>query len=284
MKLRMWQIDAFAEQVFAGNPAAVCPLEAWLPDATLRAIAAENNLSETAFLLRDAAGWHIRWFTPVYEVELCGHATLASAHVVLTHLEPGARAVTFASQSGPLTVSREPDGLLSMVFPRHVPVPGAPPPALVRALGRAPREAVLARDWIALLDGEEAVRACQPDLAAVRELPGHGLVVTAPARSGAGLDFVSRYFAPQAGIPEDPVTGSIDCALVPYWAARLGKRRLEAFQASARGGRLRCEDRDDSVVIAGRTAEYLSGEDPALNPCGALAVRGTREPRSAGAP
>jgi PhzF family phenazine biosynthesis protein len=259
MRIPIWQIDAFAERVFSGNPAAVCPLEAWLPDETLLAIAGENNLSETAFLVRAAAGWWIRWFTPTVEVELCGHATLASAHVVLAHLEPSARAVTFRSRSGPLTVTREADGLLAMRFPRQAPEPRPAPEAVVRSLGRAPLEAAIARDWIALLPGEAEVRALRPDLAAVRELPGHGLVVTAPSAS-PGVDFASRYFAPQVGIPEDPVTGSIHCALVPYWARRLGKARLEAAQVSRRGGRLRCEDGPEAVVIAGRAVEYLEGK------------------------
>jgi PhzF family phenazine biosynthesis protein len=261
MRLRLWQVDAFTDRVFAGNPAAVVPLPAWLPDPVLRAIAAENNLSETAFLVREEGGWRIRWFTPAVEVELCGHATLASAFVVLTHLAPGA-GVTFQSQSGPLTVARGAGGLLEMTFPR---LPGEPvepsswPGELSRALGRAPREALRSsRKWMAVLDRAEDVRALRPDLDAVAALDLPGLIVTAPGDGEA--DFVSRYFGPKVGIPEDPVTGSAHCTLAPYWAARLGKRRLLAHQVSARGGRLECEDTGDAVRIAGRAAQYLVGE------------------------
>jgi PhzF family phenazine biosynthesis protein len=258
MKLPLWQVDAFTDRVFAGNPAAVCPLPAWLPDGTMAAIAAENNLAETAFLVQEPAGWRIRWFTPEVEVELCGHATLASAHVVLSRLAPGEASVTFQSRSGPLRVTREADGRLAMVFPRHPPEPCPAPEAVRRALGRSPLEALRARDQLAVLASEDEVRALRPDLSAVRELPGHGLIVTAPA-STPGLDFVSRCFFPQVGIDEDPVTGSAHCALTPYWARRLGKARLEAAQVSRRGGRLHLEDRGDAVLIAGRAATYLEG-------------------------
>jgi PhzF family phenazine biosynthesis protein len=256
MRVPIWQVDAFTDRVFGGNPAAVCPLDAWLPDETLGAIAAENNLSETAFLVKDGDDWAIRWFTPTVEVELCGHATLASAHVVFRHLEPWREAVTFRSQSGPLPVARGEAGLLVMTFPRRPATAVETPALVVQALGKTPRETWRARDHVAVLETEEEVRALAPDLRAVSALPGHGLVVTAPGRD---VDFVSRYFAPQAGIPEDPVTGSAHCTLVPYWAARLAKRRLVAEQVSRRGGRLECEDRDDAVVIAGRAAEYLAG-------------------------
>jgi predicted PhzF superfamily epimerase YddE/YHI9 len=259
MRIPLWQVDAFVtEGVFSGNPAAVCPLEAFLPDRTLLAIAAENNLSETAFLVPDGDGWRIRWFTPAIEVDLCGHATLASAHVVFRHLAPSRTTVTFRSQSGPLTVERRDGGLLAMRFPRRPGGAATVPEALTRGLGRAPEAALLSRDWLAVLGSEAEVRALAPDLAAIAALPGAGLIVTAPA-STPGIDFVSRFFAPQAGIPEDPVTGSAHCTLVPYWAARLGKTRLEALQVSRRGGRLSLEDGPDAVTIAGRTAEYLSG-------------------------
>jgi len=261
MRLPLWQIDAFTDRVFAGNPAAVCVLDAWLPDRTLADIAAENNLSETAFLVKEAAGWHIRWFTPEVEVELCGHATLASAHLVLTRLTPGEQAVTFGSLSGTLRVEREADGRLRMDFPRRPPEPTPVPAAMVQALGRPPLECYLQRDHLAVLATEQEVRELKPDLAAIRTLPGHGLIVTAPA-STPGLDFVSRFFAPQQGIPEDPVTGSVHCVLIPYWARRLGKARLEAAQVSRRGGRLHCEDREREgrVTMAGRAALYLEGQ------------------------
>jgi PhzF family phenazine biosynthesis protein len=258
MRIPIWQVDAFTDRVFAGNPAAICVLEQPLPDRTLAAIAAENNLSETAFLRPEGDGFAIRWFTPTIEVDLCGHATLASAHVVFRHLAPDRPSVTFRSASGPLKVTRLEDGLLEMTFPRRPPHPAPPPAALIRAIGREPVETQRERDYYAVLESEEQVRSLVPDLAAVAQLPGHGLVVTAPA-STPGCDFASRFFAPQAGIPEDPVTGSVHCTLTPYWAARLGRPRLEALQVSARGGRLRLEDRPGAVAIAGRTAEYLAG-------------------------
>jgi predicted PhzF superfamily epimerase YddE/YHI9 len=262
VRIPIWQVDAFTDAVFGGNPAAVCPLDAWLPEPLMLAIAAENALSETAFLVRGPArgAFEIRWFTPEVEVDLCGHATLASAHVVFEHLDPTLREVTFASQSGPLTVARGEGGLLVMTLPRRAPEPCEPPAALVRALGRRPTETWRARDYLAVLGSEDEVRAARPHLHDVAALDAAGLIVTA-ASDGAGADFVSRYFAPQAGIPEDPVTGSAHATLVPYWAARLGRARLEAHQVSRRGGRLSCEDRpaDALVVVAGRAAEYLSG-------------------------
>jgi predicted PhzF superfamily epimerase YddE/YHI9 len=266
MRIPLWQIDAFTDRVFSGNPAAVCVLEDWLPDATLAAIAAENNLSETAFLVKEAAGWRIRWFTPTVEVDLCGHATLASGHLFLTRLAPGERGaggrvaqeVVFASRSGPLRVASDPEGRLAMTFPRCPPARCETPGAVVRAVRRPPLETWFARDHVAVLWSEGEVRELSPDLAAIRELPGHGLIVTAPA-STPGLDFVSRCFFPNVGIDEDPVTGAAHSVLIPYWSQRLGKRRLEAAQVSRRGGRLSCEDRDDAVVIAGRAADYLEG-------------------------
>jgi PhzF family phenazine biosynthesis protein len=261
MRIPLWQIDAFADRVFSGNPAAVCLLEGWLPDETLAAIAAENNLAETAFLVKEPAGWHIRWFTPEVEVDLCGHATLASGHLLLGTLEPTSPSVTLASRSGPLTVARGEGGLLAMTFPRR-PARRCPvPPALARALGRQPLETLASRDLLAVLGSEAEVREYAPDaqaLAAMRELEGLGVIVTAPA-STPGLDFVSRFFAPKVGVPEDPVTGSAHCTLIPYWSRRLGKPRLEAAQLSRRGGRLSCEDGDETVKIAGRAVSYLEG-------------------------
>ncbi|WP_242343746.1 PhzF family phenazine biosynthesis protein [Anaeromyxobacter terrae] len=258
MRIPIWQVDAFADRVFAGNPAAVCALDAWLPDETLRAIAAENALSETAFLVREGDGYAIRWFTPEVEVDLCGHATLAAGFVVLARLEPGRAAVTFRSRSGPLGVALGEVGRLVMTLPRRPAVPIEPPELLLRALGRRPLATLRARDLVAVLESEDAVRAATPELAAVAALDAEGLAITAPGSRGA--DFVSRYFAPQAGLPEDPVTGSAHCTLAPYWAARLGRCRLLAHQVSRRGGVLECEVRDDAVVLAGRVAPYLAGE------------------------
>lgn len=257
MDLPIFQVDAFTDRVFGGNPAAVCPLPRWLSDETLRAIAAENNLSETAFLVRTADRLELRWFTPEVEVDLCGHATLATAHVLFTHLDPGRRAARFETrEAGTLEVSRRDDGLVELVLPRRPAEPCPAPAGLVEAIGRTPRETLRSRDLVAVLDSEEEVRALAPDLAAVKRLDAAGLIVTAPGRTA---DFVSRYFAPQVGIPEDPVTGSAHCTLAPYWAARLGKRRLAAIQVSARSGQLACEDRDHTVALAGRAAEYLRG-------------------------
>lgn len=256
MRIPLYQVDAFTDHVFGGNPAAVCPLERWLPDHLLRAIAAENNLSETAFLVRAGEGFAIRWFTPAVEVDLCGHATLASAHVVFRHLAPARSEIVFTSMSGPLRVRRADDGLLSMRFPRRAPVPAAAPPGLAEALGATPLEVLRSRDYVVVLASEAEVRALAPDLERVRRIEGTGLSVTAP---GDACDFVSRYFAPQVGIGEDPVTGSAHSTLVPYWSARLGKRSLRAIQVSARQGHLACEDGDDHVMIAGRAVQYLEG-------------------------
>jgi len=264
MQCPIFQLDAFADRVFRGNPAAVVPLDAWPADALLQAVAAENNLSETAFLVRQAGDWAIRWFTPTVEVDLCGHATLASAWVVFHRLEPARRAVTFHSRSGPLPVERGEGGWLSMRLPRHPGEPCHPPPALIRALGRAPRETLVTHNYLAVLDAEADVRALVPDLDEVRQLGDRGLIVTAPADAGGaggGPDFVSRSFFPQAGIPEDPVTGSAHCTLVPYWSARLGKRALLAWQVSRRGGVLACQDRPEEGVVrvAGQAVPFLEG-------------------------
>jgi len=256
MRLRLFQVDAFASRVFAGNPAAVVPLDAWLPDATLQSIAAENNLSETAFLVGAAGDYHIRWMTPEDEVDLCGHATLASAWVVFNELEKGRTEVRFRSQSGPLRVSAEGDRL-ALDFPSRPADPAeGSVEALAAALGVRPRAVLASRDYLAVLDAEEEVRALKPDMARVTALDRMAVIATAPGRD---CDFVSRFFVPSLGIPEDPVTGSAHCTLVPYWAKRLGKTRLFARQVSARGGELWCEDRGERVAIAGRCVKYLEG-------------------------
>jgi PhzF family phenazine biosynthesis protein len=254
-ELPIYQVDAFTSEVFGGNPAAVCPLEAWLPDEVMQAIAAENNLSETAYIVKNGEGYDLRWFTPAIEVDLCGHATLGSAFVVAEHLEPGRGEVVFQSRSGPLTVTRDGE-LFTLDFPAQMPE---------RVEDKAPFEAVLGSDiqelWragktMAVLPDEAAVQTAEPDLTKLLALPGDGLIVTAP---GDACDFVSRYFAPHAGIPEDPVTGSAHCVLTPFWARRLDKQRLTARQISPRGGELKVEDRGDRVLISGRVAPYLEG-------------------------
>jgi predicted PhzF superfamily epimerase YddE/YHI9 len=252
VRIPLYQVDAFASAVFRGNPAAVCPLEAWLPDATLQAIAAENNLPETAFFVREGEAYRLRWFTPTVEVELCGHATLASGYVLLT--EPGE--VRFVTRSGPLAVRRVGEALTLDLpaLPAHT-MPA--PPALAEGLGVVPRETRRASNWLAVLDDEESVRALKPDFARLATLHPHGVIATAPGRA---VDFVSRFFGPSFGIPEDPVTGSAHCTLAPYWSARLGKKKLVARQLSARGGELTCEDRGARVALGGRCVLYLEGE------------------------
>ncbi len=254
-RIPLYQIDAFTGRLFAGNPAAVCPLEEWLPEEQMQAIAAENNLSETAFFVRRADLYDLRWFTPAVEVDLCGHATLAAAFVVFNYLEPERNVVRFQTRSGELVVRREGD-LLVMDFPARDPAPCATPPELSRALGAVPSEVWAARDYLAVYDTEEQVRALAPDMPALLRVGHFAVIVTAPSRE---VDFVSRFFAPAAGVPEDPVTGSAHCTLVPYWARRLGKTRLEARQVSARGGELYCEHRGTRVTIAGRAVRYLEG-------------------------
>ncbi|HJV21357.1 MAG TPA: PhzF family phenazine biosynthesis protein [Holophagaceae bacterium] len=255
MRLPIHQIDAFADRPFTGNPAAVMPLEAWLPEATLQAIAAENNLAETAFLVKESAGWRIRWFTPEEEVDLCGHATLASAFLLLTELEPGDH-VDFQSRSGALSVDREGE-LLVLDFPSR---PGVPAPERVEsvaaALGARPLEVRRARDWMAVFPDEATILGLRPDFAALRALEVFGVLATAP---GVSTDFVSRCFFPGAGVPEDPVTGSAHCTLIPYWAERLGRRALTAYQASPRGGHLTCTLVGDRVRIGGRAVKVLEG-------------------------
>lgn len=255
MQVPIYQIDAFSSRRFGGNPAAVCPLDKWPDDETLQAVAAENNLSETAFLVPHGDGYHLRWFTPKLEVALCGHATLASAFVVFEHLKPGSTSVRFESKSGPLFVRRN-DDRLAMDFPAQPAVACEPPQALVEGLGSMPHEVYRAADYLAVYDSENDVRAIKPDFRLLETLELRGVIVTAP---GDEVDFVSRFFAPAAGIDEDPVTGSAHCTLTPYWSARLEKSQLHARQVSPRGGELWCEDRGDRVTIAGEAVEYLSG-------------------------
>ncbi len=255
MKIPLYQVDAFTDRPFAGNPAAVCPLEGWLDDATLQSIAAENNLSETAFLVGGDGDYHIRWMTPATEVDLCGHATLASAFVLFSGREKAKDEVRFRSKSGVLVVRREGDRL-TLDFPARPPEKVAVPEDLVRALGQAPREVWAARDYMALYDTAEEVAALAPDMGRLAKVDRFAVIVTAPGRD---CDFVSRFFAPAQGVPEDPVTGSAHCTLVPFWSRRLGKTRLFARQVSRRGGELWCEDRGGRVSISGRAVLVLEG-------------------------
>lgn len=255
MRLPIFQIDAFALRPFEGNPAAVVPLPHWLDDRTLQAIAQENNLSETVFFVPEEEGYRIRWFTPVTEMDLCGHATLAAAHVILREPEGALSRVDFRSQSGPLTVTREGDRLV-LDFPSRPPRPIPVPEGLEAALGAPILECHLHRDLFAVLADETSVRDLRPDLGALCAFEQTSVVVTAQGRS---CDVVSRCFAPREGISEDPVTGSTHCSLVPFWAARLRRETLHCRQLSARSGELHCRLVGDRVRIAGQTIKVLEG-------------------------
>lgn len=254
MSIPYFQVDAFTGRLFAGNPAGVCLLDAWLPDATMQAIAFENGLAETSFLVPDGDRFALRWFTPAIEVDLCGHATLAAAHVLIRH-RGHAAPVLFDTRSGLLTVTTDEDRFI-LDFPS---LPGAeikPPAGLTEALGATPLRVSKAKDLMAVFPSAGDIIAITPDLAALSRLDCRGVIVTAP---GQDCDFVSRFFAPAAGIPEDPVTGSAHCTLAPYWASILGRDRLHARQLSPRGGELFCTLAADRVHIAGRAVTYLEG-------------------------
>jgi PhzF family phenazine biosynthesis protein len=257
MKIPLFQIDAFTSQVFRGNPACVCPLDRWPKDLLMQAMAAENNVPETAFFQGGAGKYSLRWFTPVQEVDLCGHATLAAAWVVFNVMEKKRGRVSFSSKSGTLHVTRADDDLLALDFPaRPAERVAEPPDDLLDGLGMLPREVWKARDYMCVFENEAQVRSLQPDVSRLMKLDALGVIVTA---RGQEVDFVSRFFAPRAGIPEDPVTGSAHCTLIPYWAGRLGKEQLHALQVSRRGGELFCMLRGERVAIAGRCVLYLKG-------------------------
>jgi PhzF family phenazine biosynthesis protein len=258
MHTLLFQVDAFTDRLFGGNPAAVIPMAGFPDDAVMQAIAAENNLAETAFLVPRDGDYLLRWFTPAVEVPLCGHATLASAAVVMERLEPDRDEVRFHTASGALTVTREGD-LYVMDLPARGSEPVAAPAGLAEALGSEPLE-VLANDYnyMAVLADSGAVRGLAPDLAAIARLERSGLIVT--ATDDGDYDFVSRYFAPRKGIPEDPVTGAAHCMLAPYWAERSGKTDLRAWQASPRGGEILCRVAGDRVILSGRCVFYLEGK------------------------
>ena len=264
MRVPIYQIDAFTENVFGGNPAAICPLYTWLTDPTMQSIAAENNLAETAFFVPDETGeadFHLRWFTPVHEVDLCGHATLASSALIFDDLMPDREEISFRTRSGILRVRRDGDYYV-MNFPSYPPAKRDVPKGLFEALGtepvalyHAPQEEERDR-LMAVYENEDQIRAIVPDMGGLKKLPTVSVIVTAP---GWQVDFVSRYFAPNGGIDEDPVTGSNHCLLIPYWADRLGKKTLVGRQISARGGELKCSLKGDRVEMAGKAARYLSG-------------------------
>lgn len=256
VKSQYFEVSAFSEHPFGGNPAGVCPLKAWLPDTTLQSIAASNNLAETAFVVARGEDFDLRWFTPTVEVDLCGHATLAAAFVLFTERNLPVNEIRFHSRSGRLTVSRDGD-VLTLGFPSRPAISCPAPEALIRGLGAKPGEVLKARDYLAVFASETEVRALKPDFAALRTLDCLGIIATAP---GDDCDFVSRFFAPGAGVDEDPVTGSAHCTLIPYWSRRLGKPALLARQVSARGGELVCQLASDRVRIGGKAVLYLRGE------------------------
>lgn len=258
MRVPIFQLDAFTAHRFSGNPAAVMLLESFPGDKLLQSIAAENNLAETAFLVRDGGGYRLRWFTPTTEVPLCGHATLASAAVIMERVEPGRTTVIFHSASGPLTVRKAAEGYV-MDFPQRIARPVESPQGLAEALGAVPLEVLVDPfNYLAVLADASTVRSLAPNIAAIARLDRSGVIVTA---TGDGpYDFVSRYFAPAKGIPEDPVTGGAHCALTPYWAGRLGKMQLRAYQASPRGGELQGRLVGDRVELGGTCVFYLQGE------------------------
>ncbi len=262
MKIKIYQVDAFANSLFTGNPAAVCPLQSWLSDALMQAIAAENNLSETAFFVPSKNGFQLRWFTPVREVDLCGHATLATAQIIFETLNYSDSTIIFETRSGELRVHKN-GGDLTMDFPASPPALCAIPEIIGRALGRQPREVWAAEDYLVVFDTQAEVLAIKPDFALLSRLDLRGVIVTA---RGDEVDFVSRFFAPKYGINEDPVTGSAHCILTPYWVQQLGKNSLRARQVSQRGGDIACELKGGRVFLSGAAVIFMEGEISLIAP------------------
>ena len=256
MKNPIYQVDAFASGVFSGNPAAVCPLEQWLPDEMLQNIAVENNLSETAYFVKNEDQYDLRWFTPKFEIDLCGHATLASSHVLYTELGYKGDKIEFNTLSGLLEVSKESNGY-SMIFPGWIPEPTHEIEQLNEGLNARPAKVLRTRDLVAVFDSQEEIENIEPDFRRLNELDCVGIIVTAP---GTDCDFVSRFFAPRAGVDEDPVTGSAHSTLIKYWSQVLQKKGLFARQLSERGGELWCEDLGEKVRITGKAVTYMKGE------------------------
>ena len=256
--MKYYVVDAFTDVLFNGNPAGVCILEEVLDEEVLQSIAAENNLSETAFILKREDCYHLRWFTPITEIDLCGHATLASAYVITNFMDKSKNAgkLHFETKSGILTVVKEND-LYVMDFPSRKPSKAPVTPQMEHALNTPVCEAYESRDLLLLLETEQQVKDLVPDFDLIKQLAGHAAIVTA---KGTGMDFVSRFFAPNVGVPEDPVTGSAHATLIPFWAERLCKTKMVAAQLSKRGGTVYCEDAGDRVKIAGKAVLYLQGE------------------------
>lgn len=257
MQLPIYQVDAFTDKVFRGNPAAVCPLEHWLSDDVMQKIAIENSVAETAFFIPLNDGFEIRWFTPDIEMDLCGHATLATAHVIARHLNYSLPSIKFQSKSGELIVTVEKE-LITLNFPSRKPQPSAIPQIILDAFQVAPIEVLKSRDYVLVFEKEETVRQIEPNQSILNQInlaPG-GVIITA---KGEEVDFVSRYFTPQATIFEDPVTGSAHCSLIPYWSEKLGKESMLTLQLSARGGKLFCKNYGERVLISGEAVTYLEG-------------------------
>ena len=255
--MTLYQIDAFTDQLFAGNPAAVCPLSEWLPDELLQQIAAENNLSETAFFVPQDQGFRLRWFTPAVEVDLCGHATLASAHVLFQHLDYPQNKIHFYTRSGELIVEQQGEQYV-MDFPADQLTACAPPPEALEALQITPEDCYYGReDYLLIVEDQQTLAQINPDFRQLKALESRGVIVSAP---GEEVDFVSRCFFPLAGIDEDPVTGSAHTTMAPYWSKRLGKNRLIGQQISKRGGTVYCQMREDRVLLAGQAQTYLIGK------------------------
>ena len=255
MKLNIYQIDAFAENIFEGNPAAICPLDEWLPDEVLQNIAQENNLSETAYFIKEGNDYHIRWFTPTVEVNLCGHATLASAYVIFEILGLKNDEILFQSRSGELRVARK-GKMIELDFPKSEISQCGIPAEITQAFGKKPIEVWQSDDYIAVYENESDIVSISPDFAILGQLDCRGVIATS---QGEEADFVSRFFAPRFGINEDAVTGSAHCELMPYWASKLGRNKLSAAQLSKRGGKLQCELAGERVLIAGKAVKYLEG-------------------------
>ena len=256
MDLSIYQIDAFSSCVFEGNPAAVCPLDEWLPDETMQSIAEENNLSETAFFVPKDDGFHIRWFTPASEVDLCGHATLGSAYVLFNILGYKNEAIQFDSKSGILVVTKQ-DDWLTLDFPKQPPVYCETPKEIVEAFNKEPIECMMSEDIIAVFENEIDIESANPNFEQLKKLDSRGVIITAKSMR---YDFVARFFAPKYGIPEDPVTGSAYTQLAPDWASKLGKQKFKAKQLSSRGGELYCEILGDRVLISGKATKYMEGK------------------------
>ena len=257
MTIPIYQVDAFTDKLFGGNPAAICPLTEWLPAPEMQKIAAENNLAETAFFIPQGKDYELRWFTPEVEIDLCGHATLATAHILFTMLQYEGDIIHFHTlKAGTLTVHRDKD-IYTLNFPSRLPQVCEVPDGLKQAIGGNPVEILRSRDYLLVYENESEVKALNPDFLALGKIQSVGFIATSP---GDNCDFVSRFFAPGSGINEDPVTGSAHCSLIPYWAKRLGKNNLHAFQVSSRIGELQCELKNDRVLMSGKAVTYLKGE------------------------